>query len=294
MQAAPYMQVLIDLAVRETNNDLLSSNIASESLPHMQSATAKTLLGHLMWYDLLAAVSTGRGPLLGISHSFLLETDSVQMHEVSGCQGRVAKALCDIFSLQDWMIQEEQNERLSIIELASRANAIHQRLAGIIDQLDVILALGSTKSRQFAHCTNLSCSGRLGQCHRDAENDITLAFAWASKLYLHVVISGPNPQVNEIRKAAVGLAEAFNNLADKKMLGYVPWPLCVMACFAEDDEMQVLDILVSGDGTSTSHRGICTEALSVAKECQRLRKEEGRNCGWAVAMQNLQKYILLA
>lgn len=83
-------------------------------------------MGHLVWFDILATVSTGTGPFLGIGHSYLLDLNPILMREICGCGNWVLKALCEIVALSNWKTQAESNGKLSIIELATRGADILQ------------------------------------------------------------------------------------------------------------------------------------------------------------------------
>ncbi|KAL7798032.1 fungal-specific transcription factor domain-containing protein [Trichoderma ceciliae] len=290
-EATPYMQTLIDLAVRTPDSRLASDsnpNIVSE----MQRNAAKALLGHLIWFDLLATASTAAGPYLGTDHGYLLNLDSIPIKEASGCQGWVAKSLFNIIVLQGWKMQAEQAGKLSIIELASRGAAILEEMNGFCTQLHD----GSIKGCHDAEVGDKrSCV--LDQWHHEVEKHITLAFAHAAIIYLHVVISGPNPHLEEIRREVPELIKSFKVLNAKEMVDYVAWPLCVAACFAEPEELQaILQLHVVQTDARCSRNGhlrACTEALEIARECRRIREEEGKICDWTLAMKQLQKHVML-
>jgi hypothetical protein len=286
-QAAPYMQVIIDLAVCSQT----TTNTTSNHVFQMQTAAAKALLGHLVWFDLLATLSTGTDHLLGINHNYLLDLDSLAMAEICGCENWIVKTLCDSVALNTWKKQAEKDGRLSIVELVTRGAAILQLLNSFITQQSDVTR---SNIQNDSHANTLSSV--LDSWKRDVGSSIGLVFARANIIYLHVTLSGPNPHLAEIRQEVVELVKLFQVLAKRRMIRYVAWPLCVAACFADKEQKQTLRELVSVNGNDLQEgvAVICTKALDIADECQRMREEEnGKNVDWILSMNSLRKCCLL-
>ncbi|KAK3690285.1 fungal-specific transcription factor domain-containing protein [Podospora appendiculata] len=301
-QAAPYMQLLIDLAGRYTGVSTTISagtscgaSLALITVPQMHMNAAKALLGHLAWLDILATASTNPsgadgGPLLGINPSYLLDSKTLDLHDITGCQDSVAKAICDISALRRWKTQAETNKRLSIIELATRGGAILDSLTGDITRLTTISTyVAAEKSNNDDNHQDLD--------DQQLRNSITLTFARAATIYLHVVMSGPNPHLEEIQTQVHALLDLFKGgRIGVETLRHVPWPLCVTACFATREEREALEA-VCVRTECKSRKGFfsasCGNAMVVAEECHRVRGEEGRDCDWTVAMDSLGRRFLL-
>lgn len=283
------MQVIIGLAVRSQ----ASTNTPSNSVSQIQTTAAKTLLGHLVWFDLLATLSSGTDHLLGIDHNYLLGLDSLAMVEICGCENWNVKALCDSVALNTWKKQAERDGRLSIVELVTQGAAILQPLSNFITQQSDI------PSPQVQSDSRPSRSGTLSSVldcwKKDVRSSIGLVFARATVIYLHVTLSGPNPHLAEIRQEVAELVNLFGVLARKGMIRYASWPLCVAACFADKEQKQALRewVSVDGNGTQTGVASICMKALDIADECQRMREEEGKNVDWISSMNSSRKCILL-
>lgn len=305
-QVTPYLQPLIKLVTQEPRSSCCSVALSGASIARsnsvaisrMQLKTAKALVGHLLWLDIVATISTSvEGPLLGFSDSQLLESNIIDMREISGCDNDVAKAICDITELRKWKAHAERHRRLSIIELGARGGSILETLTKRILQL----ADGQPQSLSpstFCLNSDSMCSDRLSadQLERDEQQDIRLVFARTAILYLHTVMSGPNPYLGEIQKEIAELMKLFKNLASKGMVRHVPWPLCVTACFADKEQKSFLQDSLTSDIECKSRRRYfkaSDEALRVAEECHRIRDEEGRDCDWMLAMDSLNECILL-
>lgn len=234
----------------------------------MYATAAKELLSHLVWFDIVSTLSSGDRFAFGVNHIHLLDCGLINIERVSGCHERVVIALCDIYTLRRWKQQAESCQKLSVFELATRAAAIHETLNNIVSQL------GDANSVDA----------------QQANANLTHVYARAMIVYLHVVTSGPYPQLLDIRRAVIDLIEQLKVIAGIKMLAHASWPLCVAACFADADERRLLRHLVSaGDGAQETHFRLCTEVLDVAQECHRIREVEGKACDWTAAATALRE-----
>jgi len=281
------MQTLIDIATSRSNI-LVPSNMRLISSHGLQVSASKALLGHIVWLDILATASSGCGPFLGINTSYLLQSNTMQIHEVSGCQNWAAEALCEICSLKDWKAQQERQLKLSIIELAARGGAILQPLISGISQLDSTEIVDGPETPLRDPST----------WNRDASKHITLAHARAAIIFLHVVVSGPNPHLEEIRRTIPFLVSSLKDLARRRILRSAPWPLCVAACFAVEEERRVLlgSFTKLNDVRNNSEEipsRACTEAMVIAEKCY-TSMEAGDALNWMQVMEKLDKRILLA
>ena len=291
MQAAPYMQIFIDLVVSGTTTRNLCP-ASSDSVCQIQLAAAKALLTQLIWFNTLASVSTGSAIFLNLDYAYLLESEAIDMKGISGCQNWVVKAMSDISILQLWKKLEEGDRKLSIIELATKGGALLKSLNHHVAWLDDPLHQNFPRGHdieQIEDYANMS-----DQWWLRIERETTRAFARAAIIYLHVVMSGPNPHLEEIRRVVPDLVESLKNLANGNMMQYASWPLCVAMCFANDEEQRIILSSLDLEGTNSrkKHFRTCAEALTVAQLCHSMR-EEGRNLDWIMAMDSLQKRILL-
>ncbi|KAE8152269.1 fungal-specific transcription factor domain-containing protein [Aspergillus avenaceus] len=281
-QAAAYVPVLIDVAVGSTNTDHQGM---FPSVSRLQMTTANVLLGKLVWIDIIAAVSYNTGPLLGIDHAYLLDTGVIHMDTISDCESSVANALCKIADLQRWKQQAQTNKTLSIIQLATRASDLNQPLVAQVTNL--------TSMQQDSPAQTEGFDTILRDWISNIKHDITLVFAYAALIYLHVVVSGPNPHLPEINSLIKDSMEPIQVLARKRMLRHVSWPVCVIACFASTDERQIIrEFIAESQECEGRLWDTCGDALNIADECQKLR-EEGQECDWFSVVERFPQRVLL-
>ncbi|KAK6860978.1 fungal-specific transcription factor domain-containing protein [Apiospora arundinis] len=153
--AAPYMQSLIDVAVSGEQRHSSMGGSPLHRIPHLLRTAAKVMLGKLVWFDMLATVSTGKGPFLSIQHSQLLESDTADMVIASGCQNLVVMALGEIVSLKGWKARAENERRLSMIELVTRGVTIIESLNNLVIRLtDATTTEAAATSAQDIHHDN--------------------------------------------------------------------------------------------------------------------------------------------
>ena len=286
-QAANYMQLLIDLTI--SNKTSTGSSSASEPIHQTRLDAAKNLLAQLIWFDMIAVISTGRGPFLNVSHLQLLESNIVSIGEISGCPDYVAKALCEVYLLKQWKTQAEDQQSLNIMDLAMRGAAIDRSLDGAIREL----ICQSPTEDTGGWASDKTANSRIE--HQQRGTDLALVFANAGLIYLHTVMSGPNPQLQNVRSAVADMITPLKRLTDDKMLRYASWPLCVAASFADQKQLQLLHkMVVEGGNSKLRSLGTCRKALKLAQECRRIRIEDGEKCDWMSAMENQHEYLLLS
>ncbi|KAI0133856.1 hypothetical protein BJ170DRAFT_678784 [Xylariales sp. AK1849] len=214
------------------------------------------------------------------------------MIEVSGCDKWVVKELCKIISLHEWKKGAEAEQNLNIIDLATRGAAILQSLKDHIAQLGDTMPTTTRTVGEGA--SDHHCSGCAEGRDSYTAKCITVAFAQAVTIYLHVVLSGPLPYLQEIQVAHVRLRSSLNALASQELTGYVAWPLCVAACFAKDDEQDLLLSPAKLEAHSIPRTSkVCVEAVKIGQKCHSIRKS-GESAEWVLAMRSLQMCILLA
>ncbi|KAL0931141.1 C6 transcription factor [Colletotrichum truncatum] len=299
-QVAPYMHALINLVVCSANNSSNDLNTTAEStvVLRVQTAAAKALLGQLAWFDIIGLVSTGCGPSLGTNHPFLLDSNAFDLKETSGCENWVAKSLYEIHLLRKWKAEEEDARRLSIIKLAERGATIIEFLGKHIaatdnDEDDEDDDMLSPKEPQPRAIDSDASSSSAGPLEQDIKT-ITMAYARAAVIYLHVIISGPNPLLEDIRRETPRLVKDLKELTSAGLLGNASFPLCVAACFGEDQDFNFFKHFISTNrGTRPKRFETCDKAVMIAEEC-RNRRQNGKSCDWVSLTQEVGwKYLLV-
>lgn len=275
----PYVQLLIDISSGDKQSEHGSSSSRALSKEILVSA-AKALLSHLAWFDISGSITTGSGPFLGLDYIRLIDSNVIQLDSVHGCHNVAVRSLCEVLNLHRWKLEAERGKALNVMNLVARGDTILQSLTNTISQL-----------------SNWQCDAEVsGQMPwRESDRDITLAFTRAATIYLHVVISGPNSRLTEIRQEVIQLTQVIQRLFTKRMIQNVTWPLTVMACFAVEDVTH--DFLKEVDRCQDVSSELFTpsikEALKIGRECQRMSQKTGKDYDWMLVLKDSGKSILL-
>lgn len=288
-QAAPYMHSLIDLVCSEKEG-IEPSTATKHAVHQVQAAAAEAVLGQMVWFDIIGLVSTGHGPSLGTNHSFLLDSNAFDLRETSGCENWVAKSLYEIHGLRTWKAKEIGAQRLCIIKLAERGGKILEVLKRHMTVIKEGL-LPHTESRHRAD------DGHSPSAVEPLEQDlkiITMAYATAAVIYLHVIVSGPTPLLEDIRRETPRLVEYLKVLAGRGLLCHVSLPLCVASCFMEDHDFDFFkEFVATNRHARPGWFETCDRAIMVAQECRK-QQEDGRRCDWIdVTQESGWKFLLV-
>lgn len=287
-QATPYMHALISLVCSEKGS-VNPSKKTQNTFSQFQMAAAKVLLSQMVWFDIVGLVSTGYGPSLGINHAFLLDSNVFDLKETSGCENWVAKSLYEIHALRTWKAEEVGAQRLSIIELAERGGAILEILKQRIAAIEVDLVPNTETQKRFNDGDDSAGAVPLEQDFKK----VTMAYAIAAVIYLHVIISGPTPLLEDIRQETPRLVKYLKILASRGLLCHVSLPLCMASCFMEDHDFNFFKEFVSTSRHSRSEGfETCERAIMIAQECRKQR-QDGRRCDWINVTQELGWKFLL-
>ncbi|KAE8364013.1 fungal-specific transcription factor domain-containing protein [Aspergillus caelatus] len=245
------------------------------AIPHPDTSIT-FLLGFFVHMHIVTCASTRSSQFLISDHKVLLETGEVNLADLIGCSNWVMIAIFEISSLDKWKKEEEDAHRLSLIELTKRARQIEERLLSRLASIELDL------SKRASVDTHLR--------PEFIKTEITRIFALSAITYLHVVISGPYPDIPDIKRSVSKTIDALRSLPDPKLLQHVVWPYCISGCLAADEQQKVFRELVSLPRIT---HGTCLEALGLMEECWRLRKSESSNHDWASIMKRRGQYILL-
>lgn len=241
-----------------------------QPLSYESSAALKFVTTAFIWIDALSRISTGSTPILH-SHRHLLSTHTniIQLDQLTGCANWVLSHILAIAALDHWKKDQQRTHRLSLRELAARAAAIETQLTSTAGA-----SLGSTES----------AATRIGALdpRRSAARVFctTHVFALAALTYLHVVVSGFNPALDEVRGNVDATVAALEALPDARLLRHLAWPFCVTGCMAEpqqEDEFRrmLARAVVAGgsdDGGGDPALLRCRVALEVMEEIWRKRR----------------------
>jgi hypothetical protein len=171
----------------------------------------------------------------------MLEKAGIHLEDLTGCKNWAMMAILKISLLDKWTNEAEKANRLSLLELIKRGREIEDHL------------------REMIHADNRSLSK---SSLRDTSNaEVTKIFALSAMTYLPVVISGPYPELPEIRNCVTETVNAFQNLTDPKLLRHLVWPFCITGCLALDGQYDVFRDLLSAADCNIDHAINCRNVL---------------------------------
>jgi C6 transcription factor Pro1 len=264
----------------------------SSSLSFVDHAAMEFFSGVIIWFDILGSASMGLRPQYAdICAAALGDQDSkVQLQDLMGCENWAMTTIREIAVLEDWKRQMEKDSVFSVRELVRRAGSIEQRLeAGVAA---VIERLSQYSSHRGLGKKNLSDTSSTSL----VVSSITQTFACASRVYLNVLISGPNPNLPEMRESVSRTLAGLNALPDPQLIRNVVWSFCIAGCMAARDQEQSFKDLASAARIDQYTFGTAWKALEVMETCWMMRRLPGteqNDCDWFSAMKTLGSHVIL-
>lgn len=247
-------------------------------------------------FDLLSCASTRKAPLLMEYYEKVLPWATLS--DILGCDTWAMLIIAEIAALHEWKLNEGTNGTLSTWNLVERGRAIQANLeektASLVQYLDNQSPQAKTASPQ-THLIDL----------------ITMVYAHASKVYLHVVLSGADGAIPEIAAAVRETLSAIRNVVavtDKHIIRALVWPICIAGCVASPvgfcspiDRSETLDQtndfrkLIADMGKEALEFGNSSVVLKVMETCWQLRAQGGnkKDCDWYNAMEASNMNVLL-
>lgn len=230
------------------------------------------LLGAFISFDIISCASTRSSPFLTLDHEAILEKHEINLQNIIGCENWVMILILEISKLDKWKKDTEKSHKLSVLELVKRGSQIENILRKNLDKIDYILP---------------------DKFKEDPRSKITEIFALSALTYLYVVISGPHPELKEIKENVGKTITAFNNLNDVRLLRNLVWPFCISGCLALDEQQTFFRQLISKADVTSMTLGTCMEAFKVVEECWMERKTCSCSFDWVSAMNKRGFWVLL-
>jgi hypothetical protein len=234
----------------------------------------------ILHLDILACASTRLRPQYAdICAAALGDGNSkVMLERIMGCENWAMVLIREIAVLWDWKRRSERAV-LSTGELERQAGDIKWRLNVGLEKLSKEPSQ-SPKREKAQHDRGFVI------------RRITNVYANAAKVYLDVLVFGPNPDLPEMIESVSSTLAALAALPDPNRLRNVVWPFCIAGCIAKVGQREVFRDLASAAGVHQGVFGSSWRALEVMEKCWALR-DEGKSCDWFVAMQALGHHVLL-
>jgi len=240
----------------------------------------KFLLTSFPYLDIMASVSLRAKRCLDLNHEFLLEGNCIQLDQLFGCENWALLLLSKINELDTWKMECEKNGKLSIAELAKRASKIEDELEVRLDKIPLRDGDQSQKPSSRTHIDD------------NTSSELTRIFALSGLTYLHIVVSGPHPDLPEIVASVSRTVHAFEKLSNKDLLPNMVWPFCVTGCMVSEDKQDVFRALISAGSTQQAAFGTFRRACEIVEKCWKTRTT-GTTCEWSSVMESMGQQILL-
>lgn len=241
------------------------------------------MLGSFISFDIIAAASTRGDSLLGVDHLKELENLGTPVQSMLGCRNTVLALICEVTVLDRWKKTAQAAHKLSIVDLARRGAKIEERLwqeAG-----------GPRGSRSPGSASPWEPSSEPPAPPTHPE--VNRVYALAGIIYLHVVMSGAHPYLQEIRQAVTAVLEALKELRGSEMVQSLSWPICVAGCLATEDQYASFRQLFSATAAWDATNGTCSAAYRIIQACWEKRKNSEEDCDWASIMAQEGRFVLL-
>jgi C6 transcription factor Pro1 len=240
-----------------------------------------TFQNALICLDIISCTSTGREPKFAMKFrdSFRADNGPVRAEQMTGCQNVVMECIMDIAILHHWKEKVKSNQSMSLTELVKRALLLESGLQQI-------------RKKNFERITSQSL---LTSSVEDTWI-ITNVYACAATVYLHATVSGPHPEIPEIKNGVVDTIQALKLLPRAGLLKRLMWPVCVAACLAEGECREFFEVLDEGMREEFGNSQTISRAFGVSRECWKLRRygtADKRACDWRDAMLSLGDVLLL-
>ncbi|KAI0870321.1 fungal-specific transcription factor domain-containing protein [Hypoxylon argillaceum] len=239
---------------------------------------------YLLWIDVVAATANGEAPRLRKYHAELLAgaAPRICLGEYVGCYSWAVLAIADVAALAAWKRAQQAAGSLSMVELVQRACAIDARLRPRLAALEAssppVAGAGDDAQPAKAHdiydpsahhpVTPYSGFHEMVADHEAHKAPAvalhTRIWAQAALTYLHVVASGLQPTLPEIRASVAATVDLLRALPSPLALRTLVWPFAVTGCLATPEQEPFFAALVDGMGPMQVF-GTVHEALAIMR-----------------------------
>ncbi|KAK9368707.1 fungal-specific transcription factor domain-containing protein [Lipomyces kononenkoae] len=231
-----------------------------------------------VWVDIIANATFGSPARTPRHFDYipLLRVNGLKTQDVMGCDAGVMATIAEITRLADWKAFQLQSKSLNTRELAGRAKYLHAGLVHQMRELEQRSTLGITKREE---------DSRL----------VTLQFAYAAQLYLHVVVSGTNTAAPELVLCVSRSLQLLEALPSRLVIR-VCWPFTIVGCMAGKSLHNRFRAFIARTVEQKQLLGMTWKGLIAMEECWRLRHAQSDlegDCEWKRAMESLGMRILL-
>ena len=285
--------------MREASTEFLSElpqdliqDTSTKDLSRANIAAFDFFASAIIWFDIVACVSTGSQPHLAEHHYNLLAentaaTDndtSFQLERIMGCQNWAMIIIGQIAVLEN---AHREND-LDIQQLAVAAKDIQRRL-------------DHNKSQTITSIEDIRREYRGIPPHyltsiytRYTTLVVTHIFACAAIIYLQTVITG-HPTVFHVQEPLQDVMGAMRLIPDPRMVRGMVWPLCIAGCMASSSADQNFFREKAEDAVKDAGMvGNSGKAMEILEMSWGLQRSEGRLVDCSTCVRKLGTCVLLA
>jgi hypothetical protein len=232
----------------------------------------------VIWIDIIANATFGSPSHIPRHFDYIpyLHANGLKTQDIMGCHSSVMANIAEITCLADWKSSQLQTKSLDIKELSGRAISMAARLADQVQELE---------QRSLLDMTKLEAESRL----------VTLLFARAAQVYLHVVVFGADtadPKLVLHVSRSLEMLEALPN----GLVIRANWAFTIPGCMAGKTMYDRFRGLITSIAAQKRPLGMTWKGLIVMEECWRLRQSQPEleaDCDWKRATKSLGTRILL-
>lgn len=229
----------------------------------------------MAWVDVIAMATFGPPPFSpGQFNSLpLLRNDYLKTEQLMGCQSCILLAIAEITQIESWKNEQTAERRLSMIELVTQSTVLGNRLISEIQRLQ----------------------SKLSQTPNDLKDDsnaVSMIFAYAALVYLHTIVSGSSPFVNEVKENVSCCLKIFE-VFPTRLLIRNSWPFAITGCMATPDQYDRFRAIIARAVADKEPIGTTWKGLRVMEECWRLRSSQPGMWDLRNTMANMNMRVLL-
>ncbi|KAF5972568.1 transcriptional regulatory UME6 [Fusarium coicis] len=245
-------------------------NLFSSTQVALRFFAAKIILA-----DIVSSSALEQVPSLNDYHERLMlgqgET-SLNMKDVTGCENWVFHSIAEAVALNAWKKETKRKGNFSFMTLVQRAGKILEKLDGglamLNDEEHRVQETTNQRGETFAEFTLL----RTMRPPHDAYYTITRVWANAARLYLIVVLSGWQPDMDEVVDLVSASLVLLENLTTPSWLTTLAWPICVTGCLASESQETVVEQVFSRTKPLSNVGGLI-EAMKIIRQTWARRGE---------------------
>lgn len=262
----------------------------------MSTLALKTTPKHLTFYRRLFRRESG---YWGLTQQGIGDESALRMDSLTGCPDEVLLGIAEIATLSCWKTQELRKGSLSMRELIRRGDVIDRHLR---TQTETVLSaegdqtpLHPELSSMVAEHGNVQNSppGHAGTSlpADDTRRIVADIFREAAILYLHTVLSDPNPGVPEIVNSIDVIVQLLNRLPVSNIDRCLVFPICLAGCLVDDPMKR--EFLTSRLQGQHDGFGNTSQTLRVMQTAWQKRDNQGGKVEWQDLLHIQGRYLLL-